>query len=317
MAMVTTCPHCATSFNVEPAVLLSRNGRVRCGQCKQVFDGLLTAVTLEEFQSTAAAAADAGDAAPAPEPVPEAYWPALPDTPDVPVPPTPLEIAATASAGYMPLEPVEQDAPRPEAAIEESHPTAPVPAPVFAPDAFDRVNADDDEFDDTAPQPPTRARWPWAVAATLAGLLLAGQMLYRYRSELAANYPVTKPVLVQVCAWAGCVVPALQQPAALNIEASDLQVVDKARPHLVQLTATVRNRAAIDVGYPALDLVLTDNREHALARRVITPADYLPGPQVAQSTIAANAEVTLRVDMDIGGLPAGGFRLNLTSAPIP
>lgn len=322
MAMVTTCPHCTTSFNVEPAVLLSRNGRVRCGQCKQVFDGLLTAVTLEEFQSRADTAM--GDAVPGaasatvpPEPVPEAYWLALPDAPDVPVPPMPLEIAAAANPGYLPYEPVEQDALPPETVTETSFPAAPVP--ILAPAAFNRVDADD-ELDNTAPQPSTRTRRLWAVAATLAGLLLAGQLLYRYRSELAANYPVTKLILVQVCGWVGCRVPALQQPAALNIEASDLQVVDKAQPHLVQLTATVRNRAAIDIGYPALDLVLTDNREHALARRVITPADYLPGPQVAQAAqlaIAANAEVTLRVDMDIGGLPAGGFRLNLTPAPIP
>jgi hypothetical protein len=94
-----------------------------------------------------------------------------------------------------------------------------------------------------------------------------------------------------------------------------LQVVDKAQPHLVQLTATLRNRAAIDIGYPAFDLVLTDNREHALARRVIVPTDYLPGTNAAQSTIAANAEVTVRVDMDLSGLPAAGFRLNLTPAP--
>ncbi len=327
MAMVTTCPHCATSFNVEPEVLLSRNGRVRCGKCKQVFDGFLTAVTLEEFQSKAAV--DAGDAAPGatpttvapvavPEPTPEAYWPALPDAPDVPVPPMPLEIAAAASARYLPSGRVEQDTPQPEAASQGFLPVPPVPAPVTMPAAFDRVDANDDrDFDDTAPLPLTRPRWPWAVAATIAGLLLTGQMLYRYRSELAANIPVTKPLLVQLCAWMGCRVPALQQPTALNIEASDLQVVDKARPHLVQLTATLRNRAAIDIGYPALDLVLTDNREHALARRVITPADYLPGPQAAQSTIAANAEVTLRIDMDLSGLPAAGFRLNLAHAPIP
>ena len=57
MAMVTTCPHCSTSFNVAPEVLLARNGRVRCGQCKQIFDGLLSATTLEEFQAAAGIAA--------------------------------------------------------------------------------------------------------------------------------------------------------------------------------------------------------------------------------------------------------------------
>jgi hypothetical protein len=186
-----------------------------------------------------------------------------------------------------------------------------------APDVRDA--GDSSEGSDTAEgggaSPADRARWPWAIAASVATLLLAGQVLYRYRSELSAHFPVTRPLLVQLCAWAGCAVPPLQQPAALNIEASDLQVVDKAQPHLVQLTATLRNRAAIDVGYPAFDLVLTDNREHALARRVIVPADYLAGANLANAAIAANAETTLRIDMDINGLPAAGFRLNLMPAP--
>jgi predicted Zn finger-like uncharacterized protein len=304
MSMVTTCPHCATSFNVAPEVLLSRNGRVRCGKCKQVFDGLLSATTLDEYQATAGIAAGgmADDA------TPDVYWPALPDVPDVPVPPIPLEIAAAASPEYLPDASAVDVSP----VFIASSSTEPLPG-----SARDTKVARDDSdlaFEEFEPEQKPLHRG-WAIAATVAALLLAGQVLYRYRSEIAANFPVTKSALTQICAWTGCTVPPLQQPASLNIEASDLQVVDKAQPHLVQLTATLRNRAAIDIGYPAFDLVLTDNREHALARRVIVPTDYLPGTNAAQSTIAANAEVTVRVDMDLSGLPAAGFRLNLTPAP--
>ena len=304
--MVTTCPHCATSFNVAPEVLLSRNGRVRCGQCKQIFDGLLNLTTLEELQTPADAAGNAEISEPLPAAPPEAYWPALPEAPEVPIPPMPLEIAAAASPAYLPADNDERPQPAAPAMV------APVSFVRSAPELHPA-----EEFQEEFEVPRNPVHRGWATAAALAALLLAGQVLYRYRSELAANVPAVKPALVQLCAWTGCTVPPLQQPASLNIEASDLQVVYKAQPHLVQLTATLRNRAAIDIGYPAFDLVLTDNREHALARRVIAPADYLPGPaaQSAQSAIAANAEITLRVDMDISGLPAAGFRLNLTSAP--
>ena len=316
MAMVTTCPHCSTSFNVAPEVLLSRNGRVRCGHCKQIFDGLMSVTTLEEFQATASAVGGSvpldatPDAAVSAMPA-EIHWPALPEVPDVPAPPMPLEIAAAASPAYLSGDSIQTGAPPPVPAV--------VPLPAQSMPAFKPRHTEDDEEDirDEFEAPPQSANRGWVVAAILAALLLAGQVLYRYRSEIAAHFPVAKPVLAQVCTWAGCSVPPLQQPAALNIEASDLQVVDRAQPHLVQLTATLRNRAAIDVGYPAFDLVLTDNREHALARRVIVPADYLPGPasHAALSTIAANAEVTVRVDMDLSGLPAAGFRLNLAFAP--
>lgn len=327
MAMVTTCPHCTTSFNVDPQVLLSRNGRVRCGKCKQIFDGLLAATTLEEFQAAAGIAPAADEAVtPAPADAPEPYWPALPEAPEVPIPPMPLEIAAAASAAYLP-ESIPEGLP---ASAESTSP--PLPQAAGAAHASDRFDAlrdwrddgastsEDSHGDDGVSQAPPSARWPWAIAATLAALMLAGQCAYRYRSELAAHYPEIKPALTQACAWAGCSVPVLQQPASLNIEASDLQVVDKSRPHLVQLTATLRNRATIDVGYPAFDLVLTDNRDHTLARRVIVPADYLTGNQTgappALAAIAANAEITVRVDMDIAGLPAAGFRLNLAPAPV-
>ncbi len=309
MSMVTTCPNCATSFNVAPEVLLSRNGRVRCGQCKQIFDGLLSVTTLEEFQSASGVVSGAAAEATASPPAAPAQimWPALPDVPEVPIPPMPLEIAAAASPAYLPQAPVEQDEMLPVESVAS-------PTPALARVAVHSGHADVfGDADEQEPAPPRRARW--AIAAVFAALVLAGQVLYRYRSELAAHLPVSKPVIVQLCAWARCSVPPLQQPAALNIEASDLQVVDQSKPHLVQLTATLRNRAAIDVGYPALDLVLTDNREHALARRVFVPEDYLSGPNAAQSVIASNAESTVRIDMDISGLPAAGFRLNLTPAP--
>ena len=40
MSLVTRCPSCATTFRVLPAQLAARGGRVRCGQCSVVFDGV-------------------------------------------------------------------------------------------------------------------------------------------------------------------------------------------------------------------------------------------------------------------------------------
>ena len=40
MSLVTRCPACATTFRVLPAQLAARGGRVRCGQCSVVFDGV-------------------------------------------------------------------------------------------------------------------------------------------------------------------------------------------------------------------------------------------------------------------------------------
>ena len=124
-----------------------------------------------------------------------------------------------------------------------------------------------------------------ATAALFAALALCGQALHGFRSEIAAYFPHLKPALVQLCEWARCTVPPLQRPSALAIQASDLLILDKAKPHLVQLIVTLQNQSAVEVGYPALDLVLNDRFDHAVARRVFLPADYLRGADAKNLTL--------------------------------
>lgn len=40
MTLATRCPSCGTTFRVQPAQLSQRGGRVRCGKCGAVFDGV-------------------------------------------------------------------------------------------------------------------------------------------------------------------------------------------------------------------------------------------------------------------------------------
>jgi hypothetical protein len=114
-----------------------------------------------------------------------------------------------------------------------------------------------------------------------------------------------------------CKVTPPQRPRQIAIEASDLQVNDPARPGIIQLTATLRNHSGYDLGYPALDLVLTNTREHTLARRIFLPGEYLERGRDAEAGIPANAEITVRLDLDTGDLNPAGFRLDLLPAPAP
>lgn len=40
MTLTTRCPACATAFRVQPGQLSARGGKVRCGKCATVFDGV-------------------------------------------------------------------------------------------------------------------------------------------------------------------------------------------------------------------------------------------------------------------------------------
>lgn len=157
----------------------------------------------------------------------------------------------------------------------------------------------------------------WAVGAALLVFTLAGQAAYYYRADLAVKYPALKPFLVKLCDALRCKVLPPQRPRQIAIEASDLQATDPARPGRIQLTATLRNHAGHDLGYPALDLVLTNTKEHMLARRVFLPQEYLERGRDAAAGIPANAEITIRLDLDTGDLSPAGFRLDLLAAPQP
>lgn len=273
MSLVTKCANCGTTFRVTSQQLQAHNGRVRCGSCMAVFDGLKGLVPVP-------------DSAPG-EPSPE---------------------AAAGNAAAFELEPV-----GPAAAVAEQ----PAPAPAhesreYGP-APEQLSLDEALFS----QPARRGAGWWAAGASLIALVLAGQAVHFYRSELSAQFPGVKPYLVQLCGPLNCKVPPPQRPRQISIEASDLQVNDPARPGLIQLTATLRNHAGHDLGYPALDLVLTNTREHTLARRIFLPKDYLAPGRDADAGIPASAEVTLSLDLDTGDLNPAGFRLDLLPAPTP
>jgi predicted Zn finger-like uncharacterized protein len=155
----------------------------------------------------------------------------------------------------------------------------------------------------------------FAVAGAVLLMLLAGQAVFFYRSEVAARYPLARQWLASLCVQAGCTVTLPQQPQSILIEASDLQVSDPANPNRIQLTATLRNHAGHDVAYPALDLVLTNVNDHTLARRIFLPEDYLAGGRDVRAGIPANAEMTVRLALETGNLGAAGFRLAVLSAP--
>lgn len=217
-------------------------------------------------------------------------------------------------AGAFKLEPVEPAKP---AATEQPAPSRAVEAGAGLTDygpAPEQLSLDEAFYSDPAQARRDRL---WAVGAALLVFALGGQTAYFYRSELAVRYPALKPYLVKLCDALQCQVLPPQRPRQIAIEASDLQAIDPARPGRIQLTATLRNHAGYDLGYPALDLVLTNTKEHTLARRVFLPGEYLERGADVASGLPANAEITIRLDLDTGNLGPAGFRLDLLPAPPP
>ncbi|MBI1942276.1 MAG: DUF3426 domain-containing protein [Betaproteobacteria bacterium] len=257
MTLTTRCPSCGTAFRVQPTQLSARGGKVRCGRCASVFDGVAALV---------AEAAAAPGAANAPE-----------------------------------------TEPSPQLALFES--TRKLP-PLAA--AGDAANEDAPVADFLDEEPRAGRRIVWALAALLALAVLAAQAVLHFRDEVAVLLPESRARLAAACAALGCELRLPRRPKLMAIESSDLQA-DGRRDSVIVLNAVVRNQAQFAQEYPALELTLTDERDEALARRVLMPADYLAGAsaeRLAQG-IGPGADVALRMHFDASGVRAVGYRMYL------
>lgn len=314
MTMVTRCPSCGTTFRVRTGDLQAHRGQVRCGRCATVFDGFGTLATLP----------DATPAEPSSTPITTM-------APDRAVEFAPGEATlANAEAQSAAAEPV-------AASVTEALVAEPGPAPLAAPEppsvglgtgvraaitptplvaAVTPDTATDEISEFVLPtESPKRRSALWVVGVLVLTLGGAGQGVYFYRNDLAATYPKLRPVLERLCEPLRCALARPSRPRAIVIEASDMQAADPGRPGLVVLTATLRNHAGIDVAFPALDIVLTNTKDHTLARRIFLPAEYLEPNTDVRAGISASAEITVRLQLDTGDLGAAGFRLDLLPAP--
>jgi predicted Zn finger-like uncharacterized protein len=155
--------------------------------------------------------------------------------------------------------------------------------------------------------PTSRPLWPFVVAALLLVLTLVGQVGHFYRAELAIAMPGMRPLLEAISAVAGSDIPLPRHAELVSIEASDLQI-DPGQGGVLNLSATLKNRAAYAQAWPLLEITLTDAQDNALLRRVLQPAEYLP-TQADPTVFPPNGETALRLWLEAKGITAAGYRL--------
>ncbi|HEX7954673.1 MAG TPA: zinc-ribbon and DUF3426 domain-containing protein, partial [Burkholderiales bacterium] len=91
----------------------------------------------------------------------------------------------------------------------------------------------------------------WSVLSFVTVLILLLQAAYVFRMQIAVLLPQTKSYYQHFCDAAGCVIGPPKLPNFLHIAASDLKVPDPLHPSEIQLSLSVRNRAPVDLAYPA------------------------------------------------------------------
>lgn len=291
MAMITRCPGCNTAFRVGAEQLQVRSGEVRCGRCEQVFNAFDSLTTVPEPEITAPAATESvpGGVAEEERVAQEAETASVEH-------PEPL-LPEAAPANEPEPEPEPQPEPQPELKPEPKREAEPAPSP-----------RTDEAFEFLVEKPREPHRRLWAAGSVLLLLVLAGQLAYHFRTELAALVPPSRPYLEALCQSLDCDVPLPRKGELLSIDTSDLKA-DPEQPHLMTLSVALRNRAPFPQAFPALELTLTDSDNQPLARRVFMPVDYLRDGQGIKAGIAANQEAFVLLTLDSGELRPAGYRL--------
>lgn len=319
----TRCPGCATVFRVSAAQLALREGQVRCGHCRAVFDANDHRVAFGTAHGE-----DVGipDELAAGRPTvtlrnAEALQPieAQPAVTTKPHPGAPGSGDGAADLGANLNEPADGRADEPQArqspqADGASHTEA--AAAALADDCAAAPALQDPalraERFEWRPRKPLRERPRLLYGAALVLLVVAlgAQALLEYRDALAAHLPFTRPVLQSACDVVGCTVGPLRDAAALSIDASDLQA-DPAHKGLLKLTATIRNRASYPIAWPYLELTLTDASDRVVARRAFAPSEYAGSIASPDRGIAGNGEDLVSLFLDASATSQSGYRLYL------
>lgn len=140
---------------------------------------------------------------------------------------------------------------------------------------------------DPASQPPEfvrkaqrRAFWRLPVVQAVMGvfalllvLALAVQLGHHFRDWVAAHHPSTRPLLHAWCAQVGCQIKPPMRLDALQVDSATLVRTASEGPDRYRLTVSINSRSDVELAWPHIDLILTDDRGTVIARRAFAPRD--------------------------------------------
>lgn len=329
--LATRCPNCQTQFRVTMAQLELREGKVRCGSCREIFNGVehvfehggsedftLSPPPAQQDMSDRMTLIDFGSLRGMP---PAASGPSMQDE---------LDALSRAIADLQSKPWTEPPAsPRSEFADDDQDDvqgeevndadrtrllrSAPDAEPVFVQLARRRQ----------------RGRRVWKVllwvGIPLLILALGAQLTFHFRHELAARFPEVAPTLRAACAELGCTIRLPKEIDKLSLVSSRLDAIgsriertgsdgdnsdEPGPPNRFVLVALLRNQADTVQAWPSLDLQLKDDEGKALLRRAFLPSQYVPADELVAG-MPARSEREIHIPFELAGAPPAGFEVTI------
>ncbi|MDN3921053.1 zinc-ribbon and DUF3426 domain-containing protein [Roseateles violae] len=349
MSLATRCTACGTIFRVVQDQLRVSEGWVRCGRCAEVFDAREQLFDIDreapppwpeqevDLEPQAGPAVISLGPEPEPEPEPshdDDQWQAVEPAQipgEEPEPAAPVEAQAfdarpepqwfdeaRSDAPPRPIEPPSERMEPPAIAAELG------PDVVLAPRLAEMKPMPElgsasgpDAAIGSTPMPdfmrPARKRAgpveriALGLLSLLLLLLLGGQIALHFHDALAALYPPARPALQAVCKLAGCELRPWRRIEALSVENSALNQAGAGNQF--QLTVSLRNKSAVEVALPWVELNLTDAAGAVVLRRMLAPSDF--ANSAGSISLAGGAERSLQLLLSSGNQRVSGYSVEI------
>jgi predicted Zn finger-like uncharacterized protein len=330
MSLATRCSTCGTVFRVVQDQLKVSEGWVRCGRCSEVFNALEGLFDLDRDpppEAWAPTVPDPGNFGPAgdsliaafsDDPTDAATDPALVDRID-----QHLFGTRRTDIHRKPLAHVaERDQLEFADARLDSEPVS--ESPLAQPEFNDYLSVSapaplESELAEPAHPPQflqraeRAARWrrPGVRIALglVAWLLLSGlgvQVAHHQRDLLAARWPDLRPLLEPWCEQLGCRIETVRRIEDIVVESTALtRVVGPA--DTFRLAVALRNRSALPLALPSIDLSLTDGNGQLVARRALGPVDF----RAASAPMAPGGETALQLTLSADSPRVTGYTVEI------
>jgi predicted Zn finger-like uncharacterized protein len=139
----------------------------------------------------------------------------------------------------------------------------------------------------------TLGQWLTVLLSVLAGLAAAAQLLLMGRFAIADSMPVTRPLLAQACAYAGCAIEPAMWLQPLSLDALTLSKPNSAAAssnglQTYRMQATVRNSSQLLVKKPDIELTISNVQGAVIARKTIAASSF--SAQSVEATIKPSSD---------------------------
>ena len=297
MNYITSCPACETQFLLTKEHLKAHRGKVQCGNCEHIFNAKnrLTEVSDDvnsaaEYQASLSKNISEMTSVVDEKPIDAVLSNVLVGVDLISAPNESDAFADTNEAAQTAFFSESNIDTSPE--ITEAYEAEQIHAPIVIEDLTTDVRFS---------KPKQKTNY-WLMFFSLLLAILAGiQTIYSMRTQIAAEHPQFKPLLVQACAALQCDIKLPKNLDLLTIDDSDMQE-DENHEDVIKFSSLLINNANYAQAYPDIELTLTATDDQPVLRRLIKPNEYLKGSANVAAGLSAREEVRVNLAINVKDL---------------